>query len=206
MTIPNYLATFRRAVREHQGRNEKDEKSPDLNSPSSLISHFACLRKEENVEKKITFNELSRQSEHTENGEKSDLGEISQSFEKSEIRVGDQSDLTIFAQAFDQLERRCPDHVEPQRWHQCLLDAQRFLAAWGDKALALGWTADELFGLHEPPAKPRPKYSRLSRYDRTGLLWFLQGRRVIALTEISAAILTPSGATLTYRKTQRKLR
>jgi hypothetical protein len=57
-----------------------------------------------------------------------------------------------------------------------------------------------LFGLHEPPAKPHPSYSRLSRYDATGLLWLLQGRRVIALAETTAAISTPSGGTVTYRK------
>jgi hypothetical protein len=28
MTIPNYLATFRRAVREREGKNEINEKSP----------------------------------------------------------------------------------------------------------------------------------------------------------------------------------
>jgi hypothetical protein len=63
-----------------------------------------------------------------------------------------------------------------------LIDAQRFLAAWGDAAAALGWNPDDLFGLHTPPAKPKPTYSRLSRYDCTGLCWLLQGRRVIAAT------------------------
>src|SRR5690348_7397660 len=70
-----------------------------------------------------------------------------------------------FARVLDALERRCPEYVEPERWRQCIEDAQRFLANWGDKALALGWTAAELFGLHQPPAKPHPSYNRLSRYD-----------------------------------------
>lgn len=106
-----------------------------------------------------------------------------------------------FAGALDQLERRCPDHIEAERCHQCLIDAQRFLAAWGDKAAALGWTEADLFGLHEPLAKPHPTYSRLSRYDCTGLLWLLRGRRVVALTADTAAIESASGATLTYRRT-----
>jgi hypothetical protein len=109
-----------------------------------------------------------------------------------------------FADSLNELERRCPDHVPAERWQQCLIDAQRFLASWSDKAHALGWTADELFGLHEPPAKPRPTYSRLSRYDATGLCWLLQGRRVIALTDTTAAIENPSGAIVAYRKTQRE--
>ena len=104
-----------------------------------------------------------------------------------------------FADALDHLDRRCPDHIEAKRWQQCVVDASRFIASWGDKALALGWTADELFGLPEPPARPHPSYSRLSRYDCTGLLWLLQGRRVIALTNTTAAISTSSGI-VTYRK------
>jgi hypothetical protein len=40
----------------------------------------------------------------------------------------------------------------------------------------------------------------LSRYDHAGLLWLLQGSRVIALTDSTAAIEKPSGAIVTYRK------
>jgi hypothetical protein len=105
-----------------------------------------------------------------------------------------------FAEALDALDRRRPEYIEPERWQQCLIDAQRFLAGWGDKALALGWTADELFGLHEPPARPHPSYSRLSRYDATGLLWLLQGRRVVALSADTAAIEYGNGNIVTYRK------
>jgi hypothetical protein len=114
---------------------------------------------------------------------------------KNTTRIYDQTDQTDktvdpfpFAQALDHLDRRCPDHIEAKRWQQCIIDAQRFLASWGDKALALGWTADELFGLYSPAARPHPSYSRLSRYDHTGLLWLLQGRRVIALTANTAVI------------------
>ena len=33
------------------------------------------------------------------------------------------------------------------------------------------------------PDRPGPKYQRLSRYDQTGLVWLLRGRRVIEFTE-----------------------
>jgi hypothetical protein len=51
-------------------------------------------------------------------------------------------------------------------------------------------------------SNPAPSYSRLSRYDETGLIWLLRGRAAIALTETTAAI---EGATalLTYRKLNR---
>ena len=37
-------------------------------------------------------------------------------------------------------------------------------------------------------------FSRLSRYDETGLIWLLQGRPVVALTEATAAIQSSTGA------------
>ena len=105
-----------------------------------------------------------------------------------------------FSDVLSELDRRCPDFVETDRWRQCVTDAQRFLADWGDQAAALGWTADDLFGLHPVPERPALSYCRLARYDCTGLLWLLQGRPVIALTDTTATIRTPSGGTGTYRK------
>ena len=99
----------------------------------------------------------------------------------------------------DALELRCPDFVETGRWRQAVEDGRQFLASWSEQANAFGWTARELFGLHTPPERPAANYSRLSRYDETGLIWLLRGRPVVALTETTAAI---QGATavLTYRK------
>ena len=64
----------------------------------------------------------------------------------------------------------------------------------------MGWSPADLFGLHTVPDKPHPSYSRMSRYDTTGLLWLLQGRPVVALTEGTAAIQNPTGNITTYRK------
>ena len=99
------------------------------------------------------------------------------------------------------LESRCPDRVPTDRWQRCVEDGRRFLAQWGSQAEALGWTPRDLFGLHTPPANPHPSYSRLSRYDAIGLVWLLQGRPVIALTESTAAIQnTKTGNITVYRK------
>ena len=49
------------------------------------------------------------------------------------------------------------------------------------------------------PDRPGPKYQRPSRYDQTGLVWLLQGRCVVALTEDTAAIETATG-TVSYRR------
>ena len=111
-----------------------------------------------------------------------------------------QSSGFLYAETLDQLERECPDYVEAERWRQCLIDAQRFLAEWGEQAESLGWTSRDLFGLAPIPDKPKPSFERLSRYDLTGLIWLLDGRRVVAMTDSSAAIETARGATLTYRR------
>jgi hypothetical protein len=62
----------------------------------------------------------------------------------------------------------------------------------------LGWTVRDLFGLADVPSWPASNYPRLSRYDQTGLVWFLQGRQVLALTEDTAVIEIGHG-TLSYR-------
>ena len=104
-----------------------------------------------------------------------------------------------FGEIIAKLRSRCPDHIEYDRWQQTVQDADRFLARWGAQAQALGWKAHELFGLHTVPARPAPTYSRLSRYDETGLIWLLRGRPVVALTEATAVIQGATGR-LVYRK------
>jgi hypothetical protein len=97
------------------------------------------------------------------------------------------------------LRSKCPELIEPDRWQQAVKDADNFLATWGGQAHALGWTVRELFGLHPVPECPAPTFSRLSRYDETGLIWPLRGRPVVALMETEAAT---QGATarLVYRQ------
>jgi len=54
--------------------------------------------------------------------------------------------------------------------------------------------------------KPHPSYSRLSRYDCTGLCWLLQGKAVIALTADTATIknLISGNVTVFPRATVRR--
>lgn len=196
MTIPNYLATFRRAVRELEGseKSEISEKSPTLISLNTLISHPPASERAEG----IAEGREARSNHGASRPRPSDSSSRARTCEKSEVS---EKRGKGFAGVLDRLERRCPDYVEAERWQACVEDARRFIATRGDKAEALGWTAGELFGLHKPPEKPHPSYSRLSRYDATGLLWLLQGRRVVALTDSTAAVQNPStGNVLTYRK------
>ena len=57
----------------------------------------------------------------------------------------------------------CSISVEPNRWLQLRGDANRFVATWGRRAAALGWSALDVFGCH--PASPS------GRYDCMGVVW-----------------------------------
>jgi hypothetical protein len=99
------------------------------------------------------------------------------------------------------IEYRCPDLVEVADWQHAVADGRRFIVQWGEQAEALGWTAEDLFGLHDPPEQPGPSYRRLSRYDVIGLIWLLHGRPVVALTADRAVIGRVDGPTF-YRRPQ----
>jgi hypothetical protein len=101
---------------------------------------------------------------------------------------------------FALLQSRCPDKIDHGAWQQAVEDGSRFLARWGAQADGLGWTAQDLFGLHAVPDNPSQNYRRLSRYDQTGLIWLLLGRSVVMLTDATAAIENPSGAVTIYYK------
>jgi hypothetical protein len=106
-----------------------------------------------------------------------------------------------YRKVFAFLQLKCPALVDVARWRQAVEDGSKFLALWGEQAEALGWTSADLFGLAPVPANPHPSYSRLSRYDCTGLCWLLQGREVIALTADTATIRNPrTGNVTVYRK------
>jgi hypothetical protein len=106
-----------------------------------------------------------------------------------------------YRRTYAHLQLQPPAYTPEDRWRMAIEDGRAFLHRWGELAERLGWSSADLFGLHTPPAKPHPSYSRLSRYDATGLCWLLQGRRVTALTAHTAAIENPATGSITvYRK------
>jgi hypothetical protein len=79
------------------------------------------------------------------------------------------------------------------RWQTFVTDAARFLVGpFAEQASALGWTALDLFGCDDS----RP----LSRLDLAGLIWLLNGKRLVALTAETAVIQTGTGTRHTYRR------
>ena len=88
---------------------------------------------------------------------------------------------------------RPPGDVPPRRWFQFVDDTGRFLeSAFCAVAAAFGWTPYDLFGAD----RDRP----FARIDQAGLLWHLNGDKLVALTENTATIETRTGARQTYRR------
>jgi len=106
-----------------------------------------------------------------------------------------------YRRTFAHLQLKPPAHIPEDRWRRAVENSRTFLQQWGEQAEALGWTSADLFGLHQPPEQPHPTYSRLSRYDCTGLVWLLEGRPVVALTADTASIRNPDTGSITvYRR------
>jgi len=120
--------------------------------------------------------------------------------EDSGTAPGTPAGQPLYSASLTALKSKCPEAIEFGRWQQAIKDADSFLLSWGGQAAALGWTARDLLGLADVPDKPGPNYQRLSRYDQMGLVWMLQGRRVVALTKDSALIKTANGTLSYYRR------
>jgi hypothetical protein len=79
------------------------------------------------------------------------------------------------------------------RWARLLLDADRLVAeGWTARALQLGWDARDLFGCH--PEKP------CARISHQGLVWLLNGRKIVALCADTAALTGAGGGRLVYHR------
>jgi hypothetical protein len=112
--------------------------------------------------------------------------------ERSAIAEYDGGAPRAWAEALARLDPAHPPcDVPPMRWLRLIDDCGRFLdGGWAARAEALGWGPFELFGCD--PIKP------FVRLDRAGLLWLIDGQKLLALTADTAAIATHSGSKLTY--------
>jgi hypothetical protein len=114
--------------------------------------------------------------------------------ERAAIAEHDGGIPRAWAEGFARLDPdRPPGDVQPERWRQFVNDVGRFLdSPLCAAAAALGWRPYDLFGCD----RDRP----FARIDQAGLLWLLNGNRLMALTENTATIETRTGARQTYRR------
>jgi hypothetical protein len=83
--------------------------------------------------------------------------------------------------------------IPPQRWPRVQRDAVRLVeGGWLERALALGWTAADLFGCDR-----RAPWHRL---DRAGLVLLTGGHEIVELAPDVAALRTSTGSVLRYRR------
>jgi len=88
---------------------------------------------------------------------------------------------------------RAPGDVPLKRWQRFVDDLGLFLdSPFCAVAAALGWGPNDLFGCD----RDRP----FARIDAAGLLWLLNGDRLIALSENTATIEMKTGARQSYRR------
>jgi hypothetical protein len=99
-----------------------------------------------------------------------------------------------WAEGFARLDLdRPPADVPMKRWLRFVNDVGLFLdSPLCAVATVLGWGPYELFGCD----RDRP----FARTDHAGLLWLLNGDRLIALAECTATVETRTGARQTYRR------
>gem|GEM_PF-984643 len=83
-----------------------------------------------------------------------------------------------------------PAGIPPADWDGFVHGAPHLLVAWGAQLAALGWTASDLFALH----RMRP----MDRYDHAGLVRFLGGSDVVAVTRDTAVLRCRSGTIQTF--------
>lgn len=88
-----------------------------------------------------------------------------------------------------------PGDVLLRRWQRFVNDVGLFLdGPFCSVAASLGWTAYDLFGCD----RDRP----FARLDQQGLLWLLDGCKLVALSENTTTIEMRTGARQTYRRQQ----
>jgi hypothetical protein len=99
-----------------------------------------------------------------------------------------------WAEGFARLDPdRPPGDVPPRRWLQFVDDIGSFLGGpFCAVAATLGWGPHDLFGCD----RDRP----FARIDLAGLLWLLNGDKLVALTENTASIERRAGARQTYKR------
>ena len=84
-----------------------------------------------------------------------------------------------------------PSNVPDRRWQQAVDAAGRFADSWAAKASALGWTTLDIFGVD--------RLAPEGALHTTGLIWLLQDKVIVAISEDAVIVETVNGVRQTYR-------
>ena len=89
------------------------------------------------------------------------------------------------------LSRPCPDAVSAKDWTCACRGVEQFARGWAAKAMALGWTFEELFALRDPFANG----------SLQGAGWFVGDKTVTAVTADAITLRSASGSTTRVYRT-----
>jgi hypothetical protein len=156
---------------------------------SQSVTRQLRQREPQNPELLAAASQLSRMSQRTAFAERGEARE-----EHAAIVEYDGKIQHAWSEGFARLHPdRPPADVPLRRWRRFVDDVGRFLnSPFCAVAEALGWELLDLFGAD----RDRP----FARIDQSGLLWLLNGDRLVALTQNTATIETRTGARQTYRR------
>jgi hypothetical protein len=91
-----------------------------------------------------------------------------------------------WSEAIDRLlSRPCPDAVSAKDWTCACRGVEQVARGWAAKAMALGWTFEELFALRDPFANG----------SLQGAGWFVGDKTVTAVTADAITLRSASGST-----------
>jgi hypothetical protein len=112
--------------------------------------------------------------------------------ERAAIAEYDGGAPRAWAEGFARLDpSRPPADVPAKRWLRFIDDCGRFLdGRWPAKAADFGWGPLDLFGCD----RERP----FARIDHLGLLWLIDGRKLVALTKDTATVQSATGTHQTH--------
>jgi hypothetical protein len=106
--------------------------------------------------------------------------------------IGVQTSENEWSEAIDRLlSRPCPDAVSAKDWACACRGVEQFARGWAAKAIALGWTFEELFALRDPFANG----------SLQGAGWFVGDKTVTAVTADAITLRSTSGSTTRVYRT-----
>jgi hypothetical protein len=85
-----------------------------------------------------------------------------------------------------------PAGIGERDWMALIDGTGRLLDRWGAQLSAMGWSTEDVFGIHgEKPIK---------RFERAGLVRFLLRNEVVEITPETARLVSTTGAVQIYRR------
>jgi hypothetical protein len=160
----------------------------DVSGPSAVVQNVQGVQKSSPGSSFEHFEQIERACESTPDAW------TDEHEERAAIVEHDGRAPPDWAEGFTRLDQtKAPADISPRRWLRFIDDCGHFLDdGWAARAAALGWGPLHLFGCD----RKRP----FARLDHRGLLWEINGGRLIVLYRDGAIIETPRGDRTRYRR------